>query len=396
MRRLLLGTIALSILASAWYGCGGLRLDLLDPARPLGPRPSHFGLSLPVPVTASMRLPVDTVRTGLAERRIPTILQVDQKGRVGAVSFDSSADGLLAGKYVPYLKSLRFEPGMKEGLPSDFRLRIELQVGAGKPPLLHFPVGPNREITRSEVFWAAMRTAGVAPARLVEFPSFYYIPSSAVTGDLYDYKTYRVELDSMGAVTGIAPVSATIQSFTDQIATAAVWARYEPMRIDGRAVSSSSYLAVALFSEADYPTTRWLAESESLPTDKERLRVRLLPDTLGEMFPPVVKREWSGPIIDSAVWEPHSELISTRVVIDTTGVASLRESSLNSWRFRRMLIGRAFDRGFYPARSFSGSLIPWPGLACVRYLDSTFVKIWFDWAPVPDPKSAPADDVDAD
>jgi len=133
-----------------------------------------------------------------------------------------------------------------------------------------------------------MRTAGVAPARLVEFPSYYYIPSSAITGDLYDYKTYRVELDSLGAVTGIAPVSATIQSFTDQIATAAVWARYEPMRIDGRAVSSSNYLAVALFSEADYPTTRWLADSVNGITDKERLRVRLLPDTLGEMFPPVV------------------------------------------------------------------------------------------------------------
>jgi len=83
-------------------------------------------------------------------------------------------------------------------------------------------------------------------------------------------------------------------------------------------------------------------------------------------------------------------------VIDSTGVASLRESSLDSWRLRRMLIGRAFDRGFYPARSFSGSLIPWPGLAYVSYLDSTLVKIWFDWAPVPDPKLSPADGVAAD
>jgi hypothetical protein len=392
MRRIRVGIALTSVLAGLWLGCGGPRLQLFDPARPIGPRPGHFGVSLPVPMSSALRMPAIAARTGRAERRIPVYLNVDTKGKVGRAAFESSADSAAVAAYVPYLKSFRFEPGLREGTRSDFRLRIEIQTGGtGTEPALIFPVGPNREIVRAETYWAALKAVGIEPARLVQFPSYYYIPTSASTGNRYDFKTYRIELDSLGRVTEVAPLSVSSPRFTDQIATAAMWAAYEPMRIGGTAVPSTNYLSVALFSEASYPTTKWLADSLGGIPDKERLRVRLLPDTLGEMFPAIVKRDWSGPIIDSAVWEPNPELISARIVVDTAGLATPRESSHDSWRVRRMLMGRAFDRGFYPARNFAGSPLTWPGLAYVRYLDSSHVGIWFDWAPSLDPKPAPPD-----
>ena len=383
--------LTLAVILSGLLGaCGGPPMvRLLDPTALLRPRPSHYGLSLPVPVS-SMLWAADSIPLGKAERLLPIDLRVDRKGAVVSVTEDSSVGKAFLSCLVPYLKSLRFEPGLRDGTPAEMTLRLVIQTdGACGRPVLLFPVGPNRQISRNELYWAAMAANGIEPANLVSFPQYYYVADPLKSGAHYDYKLYRVDLDSLGKVTAVDPMAATVPEFTDQIRTAVMWGEYEPMKIDGRPIASTNYLAIALFAEMEYPTVVWTARSNSERSAEERLRVRLLPDTVGEMMPPVVRRDWSGGIVDSATWETVPNLVSARLRIDTAGATVVDQISTPSWRVRTVLGSRAHDRRFFPARDFFGRSLPWQGLAYVRYQGPSHFKVWFDWAPDPDPGPGP-------
>ncbi len=385
MTRIHARSILWVMLAGILGGCGGPMIRLLDPTQPLRPRPTHYGLTLPVPISSKPWL-TDSTSTGQAERRVPINLRVNQKGVVISVTFASSADSIGLACFVPYLRSLKFEPGLRDNVPAEMTLRLEMQTdGACRQPLLHFPVGPNRQIARSELYWAAFAANGIEPARLVTFPSYYYMSDPLTSGSRYDYKLYRIDLDTLGKVTAVDVVAATETKFSDQIRSATVWGEYQPLRINGRPMASINYLAVALFADMEYPTTTWSPETISSRSAEERLRIRLLPDTVGEMIPPVVRRDWSGVIADSAAWEPVRNLVSAQLQIDTTGATVIDRINNLSWRVRRVFGGLAFDRRFFPARSFSGQWLTWQGLAYARYQDASHVKIWFDWSPQTDP-----------
>jgi hypothetical protein len=385
MSRVRLGIAILVLSAGLWTGCGGPRVQLLiDSTRPIQPRPTHFGLSLPVPVSAAP-WQADSLCTRQVEHYVPVILQVNRKGGVTGVDYESPDDSSALAVCVSYLKSLKFEPGVRDGARSDMRLRLEVQAGSVSPrPLILFPVGPNREVVRSERYWAALAANSVQPAFVTSFPSYYYETNNAEVGNRYDYKLFHVDLDSLGRATAVALVRASNTKFTDQIYSAVKWGKYEPMRVNNRPVASSNFLVVALLPDLEYPTDVWSTPAEGVATS-ERLRIHLVPDTIGEMMPPIVKRDWSGPLPDSSTWESIPSLVSARLAIDTTGRGILQDFSVDSWKLRRQLSQRAFDHQFYPARDFSGAYIPWDGLAFARYLDSSHIKTWFDWVPESDP-----------
>ena len=229
-----------------------------------------------------------------------------------------------------------------------------------------------------------MGVLGVEIPVLTRFPSYHYEFKTAYRWRTYPFKLFRVDLDSTGRVTAIELIQETGPAFSAQIKSAILWGEYTSLKIHGRAVESSNFLVVSLYPMVKYPTGVVDQTSTDLaPWD--RVRVRLVPDTIGLILPPVPKREWSGEILDSFHQGMTPELVSCRVAVDTAGKTRLSDVSTDFHRARSILIARAHDILFFPAMELAGSTRPFEDLLYLRYLDETNVRIWFNWLGGSDP-----------
>jgi len=374
------------MLAGVWVGCGGPRFKLLDRSAPLQPRPQHFGLSLPYPVSA-MPFPVDSLPVDFqGVLALSLTLTVDQAGKVTQVTPVVAGDSTSVERFRASLLFLEFEPGLYNGSPTAMPLRIELEVHQpGALPVVHYPVGPNREITDGDLYWSAFAELGVEVARLRCFPSYYYAGDRRARWERYPYQIYRVELDSTGDVMEVELVRATDSAYHAQIRSAIIWGEYQPLKIMGQAVGSSNFLVVSLLPTVDYPTLPLCVDGFDTANVWDRMRVRLLTDTVGLLAPPIPKVAWSGRIREGFIGDLPADLLSARICVDAEGGSVVERITSDNWRWRRVFTSNAHHRRFFPAIDFAGRPRPWCGQVWVRYLDNSNARIWFSWAPQPDP-----------
>ena len=386
MTRSALAVGAALILAGVWAGCGGPRFKLLDKSAPLQPRPQHFGLSLPYPVS-SMPFPGDSLPADFqGVLALPLTLIVDTAGKVTQVTPVVAGDSTSVERFRAFLMFLEFEPGLYNGSPTAMPLRVQLEVHEpGALPVVHYPVGPNREIIDGDLYWRAFAELGVEIARLRCFPSYYYDVDRRARWERYPYQIYRVELDSTGDVVEVELVRATSSAYHAQIKSAIVWGEYQPLKTQGRAVGSSNFLVVSLLPTVDYPTLPLCVDGFDTANVWDRMRVRLLPDTVGLLAPPIPKVAWSGRLREGFIGDLPADLISAGICVDPKGGSVVERISTENWRWRRVLTGSAHNRRFFPALDFAGRPRPWCGQVYVRYLDNSNARIWFSWAPQADP-----------
>lgn len=384
--------VVAGLLGLLWLlGCGGPDWSLADLSRPIAPRPSHYGFSLPYPVSAPPIEMSERVYSAIvpkeAERVIPVILNIDVSGRILSMTAQAAGDSDYLNRYGVFLEQFRFEPGLIDGVVSPMSLLVELQTGSvTASPIIRFPVDPNRDILDGDLYWRALAELGVDVPTLVRFPSYNYEFKTVYRWRRYPFKVYRVDLDSAGKVLDKELVLETGPEFSRQIRSAIHWGEYTPLRIDGRAVASSSFLVVSLYPMVDYPSApvEPSAPIEMVPWD--RARVRLLPDTIGIVLPPVPKREWSGDILDSFHQGMTPELVTGRVIIDTLGKSHVQALSTDFARARSVIIARAHDIQFFPTMGLDGVPRAFSsGMVYLRYLDKSHVRIWFRWLGGVDP-----------
>jgi hypothetical protein len=379
---LLLGLIGL-------FGCGGPDWSLIDLSRPMEPRLTQFGFALPYPIWAApieMSERVYSAITPLtAERLIPIILQIDSTGLVSGMAPLVPTDSETIDRYGPFLERYRFEPGQINGAISPMALLVEIQTNSfSTQPIVRFPVGPNRVIRRYDHYLRALKVLGVEVPAIESFPAYNYEFKPGSSRGEYPIKLFRVDLDSLGEVLAIESVRETSPDFSDQIMSAINWGEYTPLRIDGRAIESSSYLVLSLYPTIKYPT---------LPTYRGvgdqtlwgQVRVMLVPDTTGLILPAAPLRDWSGLVVDSFYQGMTPDLVSGRATIGVTGRCRIRKIAPDFFRAGHLLHQRANGVKFYPARRLDGSPLAFDGLVYLRYIDKARVRIWFDWLGELDP-----------
>ena len=372
------------------FGCGGPDLSLVDLSRPIALRPTHFGFTLPYPVSATpfeMNNRIySTIVPKEAERLVPIVLDIDATGQVCGITPVSPSDSVYSERYRPFLERYHFEPGLVGGVVSPMSLLVDVQTSnLTTEPIVRFPVDPNQTVRYYNLYWRAMGVLGIDIPTLTRFPSYNYDFYTVRSWRRYPFKLYRVDLDNVGNVLATELILETDPKFSNQIKSAIHWGEYTPLKIDGRAVESSSFLIVSLYPMVKYPAAPMdpKATSELKPWDWAR--VRLLPDTIGLVLPPVPKREWSGEILDSFHQGMTPELISCRVAVDTAGKNHLTAVSTDFHRARNILNARAHDILFFPAMGFDGSPRPFEDLIYLRYLNESTVRIWFNWLGGEDP-----------
>jgi len=377
MRRIV---ICLPVVLLILVTCGGPRSGLDSSSRSLRPRPSHFGITLPYPKNVLLYTGDSLPQVPEAELVVPLHLFVNAKGRVKSVTAEFAGDSAFALGSKRFFCALKFVPGMRNGKRDSMTVRILLQVrGRGSEPLVRFPVGTDCQVDDGELYWAALAALGFQPACLRRFESYYYRLDSDKLWQKYEYKVFQVDLDSTGDVVGVKLATASTPHFNDQIVSAISWGEYEPMTINGRPVASSNFLVILLLPTVDYPTPPLDFRNTDTYNVWDRLRVRLTPDTLGMLAPPIPKREWSTVISHKFLSGMIPDLVSGRIRVDTTGMSRIDKVTSDYWKARRILFLNAIEIPFFPALDFSGQSCVWNGLVFLKYTNDSTAQIWFDW-----------------
>ncbi len=344
-------------------------------------RPVHMGTALAYPLTYAETLPqlrFPDIGTGMG---MSLTLKVGVDGRVVEISPQAGTDSSLFDLYRPFFDGLRFEPGLKDGVP--VRQTIPLSVWCNairNESHLGFPVDTSLEIRDPKLYALALRDNGAGTASLRRFPSYFYVPQASEdsTADL-QYLLVSAKLSRGGKVTGVNLVNDPSTSFTGQVLSAINWAEFEPAQGPDGPVSSEIFLGITLFPGAVYPTRVIEAGQDDLEL-LERLRVFMVPDTVGLMCKPVPRRVFlngayafpDGPIRDL-------DTIGAVVKISDQGIPIM----CNAMGADRVLGDRirkfVANLRFYPARDFSGTTHPFEGLMRFECVTSTEIRIRFCW-----------------
>ncbi len=368
-------------------GCSSHRPGVADEslgAPVMFPRLAHFDISLPYPVWTPAWAADSTEDAFQLERYIPVVLQIDTAGQVTATAFADPADSLYEELYSIYLKTLRFEPGLKLGRPASMALPVLLQVRAVcSAPRVRFPVEENRGVFLTDLYWEAFRVNGIEVPRLIKYPSYYYEFQTDHDGRRYSSIVYQVDLDSTGDVTSVRQLPSS-DPFADQIRLGLHWATYTPLRHNGVARASSNFLVVSPLPGVRYPTPAIDYSSDSDLSDWDRARVRLVPDTIGLLNPPVPKTDWSGAIPTRRSMPREEGLVSGRIAVDSAGLSIVSHISDQTGQSRGLLNVRSFENRFYPAIDFRGRPYPFDGLVYLAYLSESNIRVWFSWFSTPD------------
>ena len=379
MKRIV-STLAVLLLIGSLYSCGGPPSGLEGPSRPPRVRPSHFGISLPYPKSLPPYSGDTLPEVVGAERLIPLCLLVDSKGKVKTIVAESPDDSAFAGSSTRFFRGLKFIPGQRNGQRDSMTVRILLQVGGpGAKPIAHFPVGPGGWVDEGELYWATMKMLGRNPACLRRFGSYGYLIDPETKWRNYDYKVFRVELDSTGDVSAIDLVTARSPLYNDQLRSVINWGEYEPMTVDGRPVASSNFLTILILPTVDYPTLPLEFDRLNTYNVWDRLRVNMVPDTLGVLAPPIPKRDWSTVISDKFLGGMTPALISGRIRVDASGTSRVDNISSDFWKARRILSLSSLEKPLFPALDFSGRARSWDGLVFLKYTSDSTAQVWFDW-----------------
>lgn len=373
---LLLGALAAAVLS----GCGGPPVAVPETA--MAPRPVLYGTSLPFPRRfVSFDLFTRPTDSGTNLRLAEALLHVDAEGRVTDVAYESPEDSTRLAPHRYAFDALAFEPGRRQSQKVAMVLPVSVMVGdTAGPPVVTFPVDQWRRVTDGALYFEALARNGVEGPFLESFPSYYYkVTKEERRNIIYPYKLFRFDVDSTGHVSAIEMVGGTHDTFDDQLASAIRWATIKPAAVDGVVRPAPAFLVVAFFPQVHYPTAVWSPNAPDTLPLVERMRLRLVADTVGLMLGAVPQKDWSGEIVENDRHEYFEGTISAAIRVDTLGIGAVSKQSTREWKPIGILGMRAFRNHFFPARTWSGQVAPCFGLVFMDYLDESNIRIRFSW-----------------
>jgi len=363
--RLLMMTLALLALAAATSAADRPVLYGFAPAYPADTLPTFN--------------PPEAYPRPMRTREVVIVLAVDKGGKVREViAADSSAGHLL--EYVqPFLTGLSFVPAERDGKKVRSQLPIVVTFPVrSRTPDIHFPIDEEGRVTDRGEYFAAVEANGVTLPRLVMFPPYFTEVHWSDTLRPYPFVLLKLSLDADGIPIAIDTVRSTQSGLTMTTASAALWAEYRPVTIDGEPRAADCFLLVSYFPAVIYPTARWRADRLDSASVLERMRVQLIADTVGLMVKPIARRQ-PGNALTLAEAGGLVDTVSAVLAVDTAGHVSFRTQDRlppREWQVLRRLSSRM---PFYPARDYRGEARYYDGPVRVILDSSEKVRIEYVW-----------------
>lgn len=361
-----------------------LLLLVLAPVAQAGERPVHFGVSLAYPRTIPAPNVQQSRQRVLYDSFAEVSLKVDSNGVVIGKDFSHPPDSAFISQFGPVIDSLTFEPGLIDGHPAAQNIPVHLRYSTRRRQCaFDFPVDTAMLIHDPDLYFHTFELNGFELPQIDYFPSYYYRVVPTDTPGVCSYTLAKISLDSTGSLTAVEAVGDGPASYARQVMTAAHWAAYSPMRIDGRAVNSEAFLVVTFLPGIAYPTDPIAGGGDSLSLP-DRVRVRLYPDTVGLMMKPIAIDMGRGGVYKIASGQIREfDAAAASITVDTVGTARIIEVTGCGSRGYDQVAQLLTALRFVPAADFAGSAREWEGLLRIGYVDSTKIRIGYTWFPGP-------------
>ncbi|MEW6051419.1 MAG: hypothetical protein AB1644_10210 [Candidatus Zixiibacteriota bacterium] len=347
----------------------GLSLALLALCTPpaAASRVDYRGCILAYPINQEVYFARKPAQPPTIERILPAILPVDSSGCVFPPIARDSADSALVATFNDYFRQLDFAPGLVSGIQKAQNLSIGIRVQPRVPfPIVLYPVDSTGQVAHPDLYLETLRQNGFDPPSLISFPWFHADLKPWDTSAVYRYVLLRVSLDSLGHPEEIETVRSTYPAFTQQIASAANYARYDPARVDGTPVRSDCLVLISFFPELSYPSQTWSADAPDTIPLLRRLLVRTVVDTNVLLSLPIPRLASTDELSVGGRIVPAMDSMSVRFEIDTLGRATFRQIQPYTGKLLEFAQALARQLRFYPAQKFDGSPIKYSGLARIR------------------------------
>lgn len=348
-------------------------------------RPSFHGfekheIEMPYPVKLETEIPDRRPPYLQATTQVMVDLLLDKKGKVKEVDGQNSEDSLLISYFENNLLSYRFAPAQIEGQKSEWLLPVKLLFVPGrKLPDISFPVDTLGEIADRSLYLLSLEKNGVSFARIKEFPSYFCDVEWNDSLDLLPFVLFKVSLDEKGTLVSTESVFSNRPGFEQQLRSAALYASFTPLMINGQPRATDCYLFVSLFPQISYPTDPFHSDLGNGNRILEQYRLQLLPDTVGLLAKPFPR---IAPPDTVTIAGDHGAFVNTVVAllsIDSLGDASIVQSNTKSPQLRQGLRRFANTVRFFPAMDHSGSPVSFRGWVRVQFPGSTKLRIEYFW-----------------
>ncbi len=359
----------------------GLCWMQLDPAV-AAERPSLLGISPAFPLSAPDSTLASAYRDSRPDWQSRIFVEIDSLGEATAVTMDSTIDSTVAQTIRGRLLALRYAPGMIDSMPQRQTLVVSLTCfPRSRMVSLRFPLDTTGSLSDHELLVETAKANGVVPAGIKQFPSFHSTFKREDSLAMYPYVLLEVKLDTLGRPRGVTVVRSTHPAFTQQIASAAYWAKYTPARAGKKAVRSVNWLLVSFFPLARYPTSVLTSKSKSKLPLLDQLGLRLYPDTLGLLSAPIVHGRQELRVTAPGIHKIAYGNIGVMLRVDTSGVmTATRIGDTRAALVNDVNAGLRRFR-FYPAMDFSGQPCGYNGFAILVFDGSTEIRITKSWLP---------------
>ena len=343
----------------------------------------YQGYSLAVPInsqTPATDISMPIIRN---ETFFKVIVSVTEYGETENLNFSQSLSPLMEKYLSSILTQIEYQPAAYLG--SIISCRLPLIIMA-KPRFRNtevvFPVRSDFEVSDNFLYYEALRLNKFELPEILSFPKYFCGIRRSDSLKLLPYVLEKLSFDSAGNVLKFENFSASIEAkaFSSQIQSASLWSEFSPLKFEGIARPSDCYLLVSFLPQLRYPTKKITAMDIDTSHWAEKWRVRLLPDTVGIMVPPLPIKLNIGSITLRKQKQIHltGEILAT-IAIDSLGKARVLSTDRKEAKYHKAINAAVSSVGFFPALSFRGKPRKFIGKARFQFKRSAKVRVDYLW-----------------
>ncbi|MCH9024468.1 MAG: hypothetical protein IH931_03960 [candidate division Zixibacteria bacterium] len=311
------------------------------------------------------------------------IVSVTENGETESLNFSQDLSPQVEEYLSSILSQIEYQPAAYLGSNRSCQLPLIIMANPRfRRSEVVFPVSSNFEVSDNFLYYEALRLNKFELPEILSFPKYYCGLKRSDSLKILPYVLVRLSLDAAGNVLKSENFSASFkaEAFSIQIKSASLWSEFSPLKIEGIARPSDCYLLVSFLPQLHYPTKKITAPERDTSHWAEKWRVRLLPDTVGLMVPPL-------PLelnIESITLKKQKqrflmgEILAT-ISIDSLGKARVMSTDKKDAKYHQAINSAMSCVGFFPAMSFRGKPRKFIGKARFQFTRSAKVRVDYLW-----------------
>ncbi|MCH7690951.1 MAG: hypothetical protein IIA17_07910 [candidate division Zixibacteria bacterium] len=345
--------------------------------------PLYQGYSLAVP-KISQTPPTDISMPILRkETFFNVIVSVTENGETKSLNFSQDLSPQVEEYLSSILSRIEYQPAAYLGSKRSCQLPLIIIANPRfRRSEVVFPVSSNFEVSDNFLYYEALWLNKFELPEILSFPRYYCDLKRSDSLEILPYVLEKLSLDSAGKVLKSENFSASFKAkaFSSQIRSASLWSEFSPLKIEGISRPSDCYLLVSFLPQLHYPIKKITALERDTSHWAEKWRVRLLPDTVGLMVPPLPLELNIGSITLKKQKQRYltGEILAT-ILIDSLGKARVMSTDRKDAKYHQAINSALSSVGFFPAMSFRGKPQEFIGKARFQFTISARVRVDYLW-----------------